>query len=129
MYAQRAVARDGADGQGRVTGGVSVSILLPAYNEQENIERAIAEAQAAAERLVREHEVIVVDDGSTDDTRAIVRRLGRRDPRIRLISHGRNRGYGEALRSGFLAARLDHVFFTDADLQFDMKELALLLPY
>lgn len=108
---------------------VRLSIVLPAHNEQENIEGAIAEATVAAERLVAGHEVVVVDDGSTDSTAARVRRMAEADPRIRLVEHERNRGYGEALRSGFLASRLDFIFFTDADLQFDMSELELLLPY
>jgi glycosyltransferase involved in cell wall biosynthesis len=106
-----------------------VSMILPAYNEEENIEGAVVEAQSAADRLFADHEVVVVDDGSADRTAAIVRELGRDDERVRVISHGRNRGYGEALRTGFLASRLDHVFFTDADLQFDMNELERFVPY
>ena len=70
-----------------------------------------------------------MDDGSADRTAAIVRELSRRDDRVSVISHGRNRGYGEALRTGFLSSRLDYVFFTDADLQFDMNELEEFLPY
>jgi glycosyltransferase involved in cell wall biosynthesis len=71
----------------------------------------------------------VVDDGSSDRTAERVRGLAESDPRVRLVSHGENRGYGEALRTGFLASRLDFVFFTDADLQFDMDELERFLPY
>jgi glycosyltransferase involved in cell wall biosynthesis len=108
---------------------IRVSIVLPAFNEAENIESAVGQAQATAERLFAEHEVLVVDDGSSDETASIVKRIAERDGRVRLIRHGRNRGYGEALRSGFLASRLDHVFFTDADLQFDTDELERFLPY
>ncbi|HEV2723933.1 MAG TPA: glycosyltransferase family 2 protein [Thermoleophilaceae bacterium] len=108
---------------------VRLSIVLPAYNEEDNVEAAISEATAAAERLVAEHEIVVVDDGSSDSTAERVRGLAVADPRIRLVQHDDNRGYGEALRSGFLSSRLDFVFFTDADLQFDMGELVLLLPY
>jgi glycosyltransferase involved in cell wall biosynthesis len=89
----------------------------------------VAEATSTAERLFAEHEVIVVDDGSADRTAALVRQIAETDDRVRVISHGRNRGYGEALRTGFLACRLDYVFFTDADLQFDMDELDRFLPY
>ena len=106
-----------------------VSIVLPAYNEEENIEQAVAEATATSERLFADHEILVVDDGSADRTAALVRELNQSDDRVRVISHGRNRGYGEALRTGFLASRLDHVFFTDADLQFDMNELERFVPY
>jgi glycosyltransferase involved in cell wall biosynthesis len=108
---------------------LSVSIVLPAYNEAANIEQAVAEATAAAEKLFVEHEVIVVDDGSSDDTRKLVKALAGKDPRVRVICHGRNRGYGESLRTGFLSARLDYVFFTDADLQFDLTELERFMPY
>lgn len=108
---------------------LAVSIVLPAYDEEPNIEQAIAEATAVAERLFASHEVVVVDDGSRDRTAELVRRVAERDERVRLVSHPRNRGYGEALRTGFLAARLGHVFFTDADLQFDLDELEHFLPY
>ena len=126
---QAAVAREGGPRILDAKRDVRLSIVLPAYDEEQNIESAIAEATAAAERLVAEHEIVVVDDGSVDSTAARVRAVAARDARVRLIEHDRNRGYGEALRSGFLASRLDFVFFTDADLQFDMGELALLLPY
>jgi glycosyltransferase involved in cell wall biosynthesis len=106
-----------------------VSLVLPAFNEEDNIEGAVREAALAAERLFAEHEVIVVDDGSTDATATKVKAIAAEDPRVRVVSHGRNRGYGEALRSGFLASRLEFVFFTDADLQFDMGEIERLLPY
>ena len=108
---------------------ISASIVLPAYNEEANVEEAIAEATATAERLLGEYEVIVVDDGSSDSTADLVERIAREDPRVRLVRHEANRGYGEALRSGFLASRLDHVFFTDADLQFDIAELERFLPF
>jgi glycosyltransferase involved in cell wall biosynthesis len=121
---------DSQDAAGLAKGRqMRVSIVLPAYNEEENIERAIAEATRTAERLFGDHEVIVVDDGSSDDTVARVRRVVDADQRVRLICHGRNRGYGEALRTGFLSRRLDYLFFTDADLQFEMDELEGFLPY
>jgi glycosyltransferase involved in cell wall biosynthesis len=108
---------------------ISVSMVLPAHNEAENIRQAVAEAQSSAERLFERHELIVVDDGSSDATADIVDEISREDPRVRLIRHAGNRGYGEALRSGFLASQLDYVFFTDADLQFDTNELERFLPY
>jgi glycosyltransferase involved in cell wall biosynthesis len=106
-----------------------VSVVLPAFNEEANIERALEEASATAGRLFGEYEIVVVDDGSEDGTAELARRFADRSGDVRVISHGRNRGYGEALRTGFLSSRLDYVFFTDADLQFDMNELERFLPY
>jgi len=100
-----------------------LSIVLPAYNEAANIERAVRSATEVAELYCADHEVIVVDDGSRDDTAAIVTRIAADDHRVRLIQHSVNQGYGGALKSGFLAAKLDLVFFTDADNQFDLHEL------
>jgi glycosyltransferase involved in cell wall biosynthesis len=105
-----------------------LSIILPALNEEENIERAMTAATKVADRLCARHEIIVVDDGSTDRTAEIVRTAGEADPRIRLVSHAKNQGYGHALRSGFEAATMDLVFFTDADNQFDLEELEMFLP-
>lgn len=112
-----------------MVGPMRVSIVLPAHDEEANIRESIEAATRTAERLLAEHEIVVVDDGSRDRTAAIVREIADRDPRVRLVRHDRNRGYGEALRSGFLAARLDYIFLTDADLQFDMDEMEKLLPY
>jgi glycosyltransferase involved in cell wall biosynthesis len=103
---------------------LSCSVVVPAHDEADNIDACLDAVTKAAERFFAEHEVIVVDDGSGDDTAARVLRRAELDPRIRLVQHDRNRGYGEALRSGFAAATLDLLFFTDADNQFDLDELA-----
>jgi glycosyltransferase involved in cell wall biosynthesis len=107
----------------------SVSWVLPAFNEEVNIGLALTRAREVAENLFVEHEVIVVDDGSTDRTAAIVAEAANEDPRIRLISHGRNLGYGEALRTGFRNCTKELVFLTDADNQFDCGELIRFLPW
>src|SRR4051794_23167092 len=106
-----------------------VSIVLPAHNEEANIGQAVADAAATAERMFADYEIIVVDDGSSDGTARVAEAAGGENARVRLISHDCNRGYGEALRTGMVASRLDFVFFTDADLQFDMAELERFLPY
>jgi glycosyltransferase involved in cell wall biosynthesis len=77
--------------------------------------------------LVPRWEIVVVDDGSQDGTARVLEGEGRRDPRIRAVRHRVNQGYGAALRSGFLAARHELIFFTDADLQFDLREVGSLL--
>ena len=106
-----------------------VSFVLPAFNEEANITRAIDTTVAAATRYCSVYEVLVVDDGSSDATAQLVERALRDNSAVRLLRHGTNRGYGEALRTGFEHAALDFVFFTDADNQFDMDELPLLLAW
>jgi glycosyltransferase involved in cell wall biosynthesis len=102
---------------------------MPAHNEEQNIVQAMDAATKMAERLFADHEIIVVDDGSTDRTAAIVNERIAIDPRVRMLRHPGNRGYGEALRTGFRAASKDLVFFTDSDNQFDVEELEAFLPW
>jgi glycosyltransferase involved in cell wall biosynthesis len=105
-----------------------LSIVLPAHNEESNVAAAIEHAVKAASRLCSDYEIIIVDDGSTDTTAEVVRAEAAADPHVRLVSHEKNRGYGEALHTGFRAATKDLVFFTDADNQFDFEELEKFLP-
>ncbi len=106
----------------------SLSIVLPAYNEELNIEGAIDEACEVAAAAAPAWEVIVVDDGSRDTTAQRVARISTRQPRVHLISFAENQGYGAALRAGFHAARGDLIFYTDSDRQFDLSELRYFLP-
>ena len=71
----------------------------------------------------------MVNDGSLDKTTQVVRRWQKKHPNLKLVSHKKNKGYGAALKSGFKAAKYDWIFFTDADLQFKLKELEGFLPY
>jgi glycosyltransferase involved in cell wall biosynthesis len=107
----------------------SISFVLPAYNEQDNIEKAVASIIEVAGRLsLEDYEVIVVNDGSRDKTAEIIDRLGQENSHVRPIHHPTNVGYAAALRTGFTSARCDLVFYTDSDLQFDVKEVKNLLP-
>jgi glycosyltransferase involved in cell wall biosynthesis len=103
-----------------LVGGISV--ILPALNEQGSVRRAVDRARAAATRLADHVEVIVVDDGSSDGTAEEARQAG-----AHVVSHGRNRGYGAALRTGFAAASQPWIFQMDCDNQFDPEELEKLL--
>ena len=105
-----------------------LSVVLPCFNEDANIAHAIRDASAAAQATSRAHEIIVVDDGSCDDTAEIAGRLARDDERVRVLVHATNRGYGAALRTGIRAARMPWILLTDADLQFDLRELEDFLP-
>ena len=108
--------------------GLRLSLVIPAHDEQAGLRQAILEADAALTRLCEDYEILVVDDGSRDDTPAIVASEAAVRPRVRLLRHATNLGYGAALRTGFEAARHELVAFTDADCQFDLDDLALLVP-
>ena len=105
----------------------SLSVFFPAFNEQDIIAKTVESATHAVSRFARDYEIVVVDDGSSDSTASVVADIAKRDPHVRLVSHGRNRGYGAALRTGFQNAGKDLVFFSDADGQFDLQELPGLL--
>lgn len=105
-----------------------ISFFFPACNEEATVEALTRKAIEVLPTLTDDWEVIIVDDGSTDRTGEIADRLARELPRVRVIHHPVNAGYGRALRSGFAAARKELVVYTDGDLQFDVAELALLLP-
>ncbi len=111
----------------RGAGGVgALSVVLPTFNEEASVLAAVRSVLSAFDQRFGVGEVIVVDDGSRDRTPERVRSLSTEDPRVRIVTHARNEGYGAALCSGVRAARYTHIFFTDADLQFDFREFGRL---
>lgn len=106
---------------------ISLSVFFPCHNEQENIASLVEKTLSVLPQISNDFEVIVVDDGSTDQTASIVASLASDNSRIRLVSHPVNQGYGGALQSGFRAATKEWVFYTDGDGQFDITELPGLL--
>ena len=107
---------------------MDISVILPAYNEKENIEKAIKSARSYLKTRFKSFEIIVVNDGGTDGTQAITEKLAKTIPELKLVNHPRNMGYGAALGDGFRNAVGKLVFYTDADNQYDIKELDKLLP-
>jgi glycosyltransferase involved in cell wall biosynthesis len=107
----------------------SLSLVLPAHNEEQNIGIVVEQALEALPRFVDEFEVIVVNDGSRDETPRIADDFARADPRVKVVHHPVNRGYGTALTSGFKAATGDFIMFMDSDRQFDINDLARLTPF
>ncbi len=105
----------------------SLSVVLPAYNEEANVERAVEGISSVAQQLGIDYEIILVNDGSTDRTGEIARELMQRVPSFRLVEHYPNRGYGGSLRAGFAAATGDLIAFVPADNQFDFGEISRLL--
>lgn len=105
----------------------SLSVFFPAYNDAGTIASLVISAVKTAATLTPDFEVLVINDGSTDDTAAILDELARVYPQhVRIIHHPVNRGYGGALRSGFAHARKDLVFYTDGDAQYDPAEMTVL---
>jgi len=106
----------------------SLSVFFPAYNDAQSIGSLVTGAFRILEEWVDDYEVIVVNDGSVDATAAVLAELCEQlGPRLRIITHPENRGYGGALRSGFAAATKEFVFYTDGDGQYDPGELPKLL--
>jgi glycosyltransferase involved in cell wall biosynthesis len=108
---------------------LSISAVLPAYNEEDSIEHTVRRVAEVLDGLADKHEIIVTNDGSRDQTGAILARLQSQAPELRLraVTHEVNRGYGAALASGFDAAGCDLIFLMDSDQQFDAGELGSLL--
>ncbi len=107
----------------------TLSLVLPAHNEEDNLEAVTYDALATLPTIFRDWEIIIVNDGSTDATPRIADRLAEDHSQVRVVHHPRNRGYGAALRSGFAAAQGDRIMFMDADRQFDIREVAKLAPH
>ena len=111
----------------RLTG--SLSLVLPAHNEEANIAVVVEQALRALPGFTDAFEIIIVNDGSKDRTGEIIDALAQRDARVKPIHHKVNRGYGGALTTGFKAATGYYVMFMDSDRQFDINDLALLTPF
>ncbi len=107
----------------------SISVFFPAYNEEANVKKSVLQIKAVIEKLFNKYEIIVINDGSSDDTGKIADKLSEKYHQVKVVHHNSNRGYGGALISGFNKAQYDLVFFTDADLQFDLKEITKLLKF
>jgi len=107
----------------------SLSVVLPAYNEEENIRKTVLQAVSYLEDRLDNYEIIAVNDGSLDKTAEIVTELAHDNPKLSLVNHTENQGYGAALRSGFEKASLDYIFLMDSDGQFDIGELDHFLPF
>lgn len=104
-----------------------ISFFFPAYHDEGTVEPLARLADAVLGTVCDEHEVIIVDDASPDRSGAIADELARTNPRIRVVHHPTNRGYGQALWSGIQAARFEWVAFTDGDMQYDVRELPRLV--
>ncbi|MGQ9584595.1 MAG: glycosyltransferase family 2 protein [Anaerolineae bacterium] len=107
----------------------SLSVCMPAYNEEANVGAMIDEVLAACRPLTDDLEVVVVDDGSKDRTSEVVLEKGKTNPEVRLVRHQVNQGYGAAVYDSFIAATKEFIFFTDSDKQFVVEEVGKLIPH
>jgi|SRR3989344_3296376 len=106
---------------------ITISAFFPCYNDAGTIASVVELATLTLKKVASDFEVIVVDDGSIDKSREILKELALKNNRLRLVFHKKNVGYGGALISGFKAARFDFVFYTDGDAQYDVSEIARLV--
>ncbi|MEK7518132.1 MAG: glycosyltransferase family 2 protein [Patescibacteria group bacterium] len=105
----------------------SISAFFPVFNEERNIRTCILSVKGYLDRRFKDYEILVISDGSTDNTNKIVAELSKRDKRIKLFARKERLGYGAGLRAGFVHASYDLIFYTDGDNQFNIKDLDRLL--
>lgn len=106
----------------------SLSVFFPLYNEEESVQILVKNALAVIPQLAKKYEIILVNDGSTDNTLAIAQNISKIHSSVRVVSQ-KNMGYGGALKTGFKEAKYQWVFFSDGDLQFDISELERFIQY
>lgn len=104
-----------------------ISVFLPTFNEEENIGNVVEKTRQVLNRVAEKWEIIIVNDGSKDNTKQVVEELAESDRRIRIENHKENRGYGAALKTGFYKSRYKWVSFIDSDGQFDFSEITRFL--
>jgi glycosyltransferase involved in cell wall biosynthesis len=107
----------------------SLSVFYPCFNEQENLPLVVSQALEILPLVAKKFEIIVVNDGSTDQTKQVAQKLAVNHKVIRVVSHQQNRGYGASVRTGFKSSKYDWIFYTDGDGQFNLEELKVFVKY
>jgi glycosyltransferase involved in cell wall biosynthesis len=112
---------------------IRLSIFFPAYYDEHNIGKVVDKTVEVAESLgLKDYEITIIEDGSPDNTAKVADELAAKYPKVKVIHHSQNKGYGATLWEGFITARFEYVFYTDGDNQFDLEELrkfVALIPY
>ncbi len=106
----------------------SLSVFLPAFNEEENIINVLNEILRVAPKFADKFEVLVINDGSTDKTADEVSKISQKHTMVKLVSHKNNQGYGAALKTGFYESQFEYITYMDSDGQFDFSEISKLVP-
>lgn len=104
-----------------------ISVFFPAYNEEKQIEKTVTQAVKVLNKVAVKWEILIINDGSSDKTGEVAKKLSGKDKRVRVITHSPNRGYGASLKSGFYNSKYDWIVFTDSDGQFDFSEITKLI--
>jgi glycosyltransferase involved in cell wall biosynthesis len=103
---------------------ITLSVFFPAYYDEKNIDKVVHKAVAVLEEMhLKDYEVTIIEDGSPDKTGEVADRLAEQYPKVQVVHHKQNMGYGATLWEGFTTAKMDYVFYTDGDNQFDLDEL------
>lgn len=100
-----------------------LSVFLPVYNEEANLRNVVLATKKVLQNVISDWELIIVDDGSTDGTPALIKELAESDPQIRVVAHKVNEGYGASIASGLYESKYPWITFTDSDGQFDFAEI------
>jgi len=108
---------------------IGVSMCLPAFNEEDNIKKAIDDSIPVLNAISDDWEIVVVDDGSEDGTNKITKEIIELNKRVRLVQHDKNRGYGQALITSFAASRKEWIWLSASDSQFDPNEIFKMIPF
>ncbi|MBI4234831.1 glycosyltransferase family 2 protein [Candidatus Peregrinibacteria bacterium] len=106
-----------------------ISYFCPAYNEEENLKTHIQKILPVLAAIADNYELLIINNGSTDQTPKIADNLAAQNPRIRVIHHESNRDYGGALKTGFENCNYEWIAYTDSDLQYDFGEIREMLPF
>lgn len=107
----------------------SISVFLPALNEEENIKSCVTSVNSYLKKKFKNYEILVIASGSKDKTPQIVKNLAKKNKHIKLINTKEKLGYGMALRAGFKNSSKELIFYTDSDNQFDINEMDKILPF
>lgn len=117
----------------RTNKDITLSVFFPAYYDEKNIDKVVSKAVKVLEELqLKDYEITIIEDGSPDKTADAADALAKQYSKVKVIHHEKNMGYGATLYEGFTTAKMDYVFYTDGDNQFDLEELkkfVALIPY
>ena len=100
-----------------------LSVFFPFWNEEKNLEQVVKKTIPVAQKVSDNWEILIIDDGSSDNTLKVARKLSEKNENLKVISHNQNRGYGAALKTGLQNAKYKNIVFTDGDGQFDFSEV------